>query len=61
MFEVLTAIAGFAGLLSLLIKEYTTDKNLDSKHVLGRKKEMSASGTVPIANEMLTDEVKFND
>lgn len=34
VFEVLTAIAGLAGILSLLIKEYTMDKELDSEHVL---------------------------
>ena len=32
--EVLTAIAGLAGLLNLLIKELKMDKELDSEHVL---------------------------
>ena len=38
VFEVLTAVAGLAALLSLLIKEYTMDKKLDSEHVLHREK-----------------------
>lgn len=38
VFEVLTALAGLAALLSLLIKEYTMDKELDSEHVLHQEK-----------------------
>lgn len=39
VFEVLTAIAGLAAILSLFIKEYTMDKELDSEHVLRQEKE----------------------
>lgn len=39
VWEVLTAIAGFAGLLSLLIKELTMDKELDSEHILLKHKK----------------------
>lgn len=34
VFEVLTAIAGLAGIFGLLIKKYSMDKGLDSEHVL---------------------------
>ena len=51
VFEVLTAIAGLAGLLSLLIHEYTMDRELDSEHVLRpEKKETSASEDLTEAN-----------
>lgn len=39
VFEVLVALAGLAGLLSIFIKEYTMDKALDSEHVLGQRKD----------------------
>lgn len=43
VFEVLTAVAALAGLLSLLIKKFSMDKKLDSEHVLRQgKKETSA-------------------
>ncbi len=43
VFEVLTAVAGLAGLLSLLTKHFSMDKKLDSEHVLRQgKKETSA-------------------
>ena len=38
VFEVLTAIAGLGAILSLLNREYTMDKTLDSEHVLHREK-----------------------
>ena len=41
VFEVLTAIAGLAGILGLLIKEYSMDKELDSEHVLRLENEPS--------------------
>ncbi|KAI9683736.1 MAG: hypothetical protein M1822_005926 [Bathelium mastoideum] len=50
VFEVLTGVAGLAGLLSLFIKEYTMDKGLGSDHVLkhGKKEtvlsEIASSG-----------------
>ena len=34
VFEVLTAVAGLAGLLSLFIKKYTMDKEINSEHIL---------------------------
>lgn len=39
VFEVLTGIAGLAGLLSLFIREFTMDKGLGSDHVLRNRKE----------------------
>ncbi|KAL8721430.1 MAG: hypothetical protein Q9225_001905 [Loekoesia sp. 1 TL-2023] len=39
VFEVLTALAGLAALLSLFIQEYTMDKELDSEHVLHQEKK----------------------
>lgn len=43
VFQVLTAVAGLAGLLSVFIKDFTMDKELDSEHVLQhRTKESSA-------------------
>lgn len=54
VFEVLTAVAGLAAFLSLLIKEYTMDKALDSEHILRQEKEESAAETrrdVSRANE----------
>lgn len=42
LFGILTGIAGLTGILSLLIKEYTMDKDLDSEHVLRRAKEESS-------------------
>ena len=51
VFEVLTAIAGLAALLSLFIKEYTMDKGLDSEHVLRQAKESSASESRTDAKE----------
>ena len=48
LFEVLTALAGLAGLLSLLIEEFSMDKELNSKHVLRQgKKETSALESSP--------------
>lgn len=41
VFEVLTALAGLAGFSSLLIKEFTMDKKLDSEHVLHQAKNDS--------------------
>ena len=38
VFQVLTAVAGLGAVLSLLIKEYTMDRKLDSEHVLCREK-----------------------
>ena len=38
VFEVLTAVAGLGAVLSLLIREYTMDREIDSEHVLRRKK-----------------------
>ncbi|KAL8836760.1 MAG: hypothetical protein Q9170_002789 [Blastenia crenularia] len=42
VFEVLTALAGLAALLSLFIKEYTMDKELDSEHILRQEKQPSS-------------------
>ncbi|KAL9616038.1 MAG: hypothetical protein Q9160_009039 [Pyrenula sp. 1 TL-2023] len=39
VFGILTGIAGLAGILSLLIKAHTLDKDLDSEHVLKRGEE----------------------
>lgn len=36
VFQVLTAVAGLAGLLSLFIKRYSMDKDLGSEHILQR-------------------------
>lgn len=52
VFEVLTAIASLAGILSLLIKEYTMDKDLDSEHVLGERKKTSSPEDFPVANQI---------
>lgn len=41
VFEVLTAVAGLAALLSLLIKGYSMDKKLDSEHVFLPEKQTS--------------------
>lgn len=38
VFGVLTALAGLAGILSLIIREHTMDKELDSEHVLHHEK-----------------------
>jgi MFS family permease len=49
VFQVLTAVAGLAGLLSLFIKRYNMDKNLGSEHILQRstkKKESSETNVV---------------
>ena len=43
VFEVLTALAGLAALLSLFIKEYTMDKELDSEHTLRRAEKATSS------------------
>lgn len=43
VFEVLTAIAGFAGVLSLLIKEYSMDIELDSEHILRQGEKYTAA------------------
>ncbi len=50
VFEVLAAIAGLAGVLSLLIHEYPMDRALDSEHVLRPEKETSASENLTEAN-----------
>lgn len=55
VFEVLTAVAGLGAILSLLIKEYTMDKKLDSEHVLRREKAV-----IPEAREE-TSEAKAVD
>ena len=48
LFEVLTAVAGLAGILSLLIKEYTMDRELSSEHVLRKgKRETAALEALP--------------
>jgi uncharacterized membrane protein YraQ (UPF0718 family) len=49
VFQVLIAVAGLAGLLSLFIKRYGLDKNLGSEHILQRgvkKQESSESNVV---------------
>ena len=57
VFEVLTAVAGLAGLLSLLIKKFSMDKALDSEHVLRQeKKEISALESVPDASQISASE-----
>lgn len=57
VFEVLTALAGLAGLLSLLIKEFSMDKELDSEHVLRQgKKGTAALESSPNAIETSTSE-----
>lgn len=57
VFEVLTAVAGMAGLLSLLIKQFSMDKKLDSEHVLRQgKKESSALESSPVASPPSTSE-----
>lgn len=45
VFEVLTAVAGLAAFASLLIREHTVDKALDSEHILRQEKEDSAPET----------------
>ncbi|MCJ1403034.1 hypothetical protein MMC11_006256 [Xylographa trunciseda] len=48
VFEVLTALSGLAAILSLFIKEYTMDKELDSEHTLRRAlKETSFPEALP--------------
>ena len=51
-FEVLTAVAGFAALLSLFIKEYTMDQELDSEHVLHKRKPPKSSDQANNAEKM---------
>ena len=51
VYEVLTAIAGLAGLLSLLIKEYTMDKDLDSEHILSKWKGMNDPETSSVTTQ----------
>ena len=52
VFQVLTAVAGLAGILSLFIKRYSMDKDLGSEHVLQRgvKKQQEESSTSEEAN-----------
>lgn len=57
VFEVLTAVAGLAGLLSLLIKKFSMDKKLDSEHILRQgKKETSALESSPAATQTSSSE-----
>lgn len=57
VFEVLTAIAGLAGLLSLLIKKFSMDRELDSEHVLRQgEKETSTLESSPAASQICTSE-----
>ena len=63
VFEVLTAIAGLAGLLSLFIKEYTLDKALDSEHVLRQRKTMASPEALasPASSDCVQGEKSVED
>lgn len=43
VFEVLTALADLAGLLSLFIKKFSMNREINSEHVLRRGKEETAA------------------
>lgn len=50
-------VAGLAGLLSLLIRKFSMDKELDSEHVLRQgEQEISAAESSPVASGFLTSE-----
>ena len=55
VFQILTAVAEVAGLLSLLIKKFSIDMNLDSEHVLRRRaKNTSALESSPKSSQTST-------
>ena len=54
VFEVLTGVAALAGLLSLLIKECTMNKDLGSEHVLGQEKQTVKPEALPAAGMVVS-------
>lgn len=52
VFVVLTALTGLAGLLSLLIKEHTMNKVLDSEHTLSQRKDLGFPETTSATNRL---------
>ncbi|KAL9042005.1 MAG: hypothetical protein Q9180_000901 [Flavoplaca navasiana] len=55
VFVVLTALTGLAGLLSLLIKEHTMDRVLDSEHTLRQRQHLDKPETTITENKLESD------
>ncbi|KAL8887950.1 MAG: hypothetical protein Q9192_006251 [Flavoplaca navasiana] len=55
VFVVLTALTALAGLLSLLIKEHTMDRVLDSEHTLRQRQHPNKPETTITDNNMESD------